>query len=726
MQRSLYLLILASLALPAQQPKVEIKIQDVLVPANFEGQKIGGLLGERMRLNLEGRLLHIEEEALLAGFEKRPGNHPWIGEHIGKYLHAASNTFRFTKNEALGTQMARMALRLMQTQKADGYLGTYTDDQRWTSWDVWVHKYDLIGLLAFYEASGDERALASARRIGDLLWQVFVKDGRDIIASSTHVGMAATSVLEPVCRLYRYTGDKRHLELALHIVKAWEQPNGPKLISSLLSHGNVYRTANGKAYEMMSDLVGLLELYRITGEQDFFDAPKRAQADIVERRRFLTGTTSNHEHFGDDYWLPGEQESDVGEGCATVTWLQLNWHLLRLTGEAKYAAEIERTVFNQLLAAQDPRTGDICYFTAMNGRKVPTRNINCCRSSEPRGISMIPQMVWGRKGVDVMILLYAPGEVDFGDVHIASETDFPESGRIRLTVSPTNPGTRIPLVLRVPEWTRRFTATSSGRVYTGRPGQYLRIDRTWSTRDRVDIDMDMTVTINSGGASYPNQVAIQRGPQLMALNTEVNAEVRYPFRTGLRTVGAGDGRSVPGLTLNGGQVRETELTLAPFSDVREYRIWLFEQGKLPAGPISPTAFGKPIYSSRRADRSGSICDERNDTWSATDRTRAKPEDPDWFGVELREPGRINRVTFVQGPVTVDGGPFDVSKGPPVIEVQRDAKGPWEEVGALQGYEGKEGQVVEVQLAREIAAFAVRVKGFPAGAFTTCAELAAKP
>ena len=53
--------------------------------------------------------------------------------------------------------------------------------------------------------------------------------------------------------------------------------------------------------------------------------------------------------------MPGEETSNVGEGCATVTWLQLTWQLLRLTGEAQYAEQLEHTVYNALLGAQDPR-----------------------------------------------------------------------------------------------------------------------------------------------------------------------------------------------------------------------------------------------------------------------------------------------------------------------------------------------------------------------------------
>jgi len=568
------------------QPKVPDTIRDRFVPAPLEAQRILGLLGERMRINLEKRLLNIEEEALLAGFRHRPGAQKWIGEHIGKYLDASANTWRYTHDPRLKAQMDRMALALIACQKDDGYLGTYVDAQRWTSWDVWVHKYDLIGLLAWYRVSGDERALNASRRIGDLLINTFQTGGRDIIASSEHVGMAATSVLEPICQLYRYSGDPRYLAFARFIVdRAWEQPNGPHILTSLLSTGSVFRTANAKAYEMMSNLVGLCELYRLSGEKRFFDAAVAAQKDIVARRRYLTGTTSAHEHFRDDFDLPAEQQDDVGEGCVTVTWIQLNLQLLRLTGEPSYAQEIERAVFNQLLAAQDPLTGNICYFTPMNGRKQPRTDINCCRSSEPRGISLLPQLLWGalRSASEpdaVAIEILAPGKALIGGVTVNSQTDYPFDGRVLYTLTPDQPR-RFTLALRVPEWATGFHATApGGSVITGRPGDYLRITREWNRGDRVEVDVDLAVRFTPGGRSYPGQVAVERGPLVLALDKGANLELPDLGHAALKAVPERLTEekpglyALPGIVSENGHARPVTLHLVPFAEAREYRIWL--------------------------------------------------------------------------------------------------------------------------------------------------------
>lgn len=712
------ILLLALPLLGAAQTAATIDlVRDRFEPARFEDQRIEGFLGERMRVNLERRLLNIEEQTLLEGFQSRPGKHPWIGEHIGKYLHAAANTWRLTKSEALRAQMTRMALALIAAQKDDGYLGTYTDDQRWTSWDVWVHKYNLIGLLAYHGISGDQRALDAASKIGLLLHREFVTKGRDVVASSTHAGMAASSVLEPLCQLYRLTGDYRHLDAALAMVKSWEQPNGPKLLSAMLSHGEVHRTGNAKAYEMMSDLVGLLELYRITGTPDYLNAARRAAHDIADKRRFLTGTTSNHEHFQEDHHFPGEPVNDVGEGCATVTWMQLNWHLLRLTGEARYADELERTIFNQLLAAQDPATGDICYFTPMNGAKSPRRDVNCCRSSEPRGISLIPQTVWGAEGEAVKILLYTPGRATVNGLLIEAETDFPHTGRIRFTVTGLARGPRVPLLFRVPAWTARFAVRHLGETLTGKPGGFVRLERAWGVQEVVEVEMDMTVQLHDGGRAYPDHAAIQRGPVMMALDRQTNPTAPYLFRAGLSDLkNLGDGYEVPGLVWREGRITPAGLRLIPFADAREYRIWLPKPGRLAGGPVSRAAFGRELAVRRTHKPQGSMVDERLDTY----RLQTPREDqggPVSLGVELREPGPFRRVVFVAGPA---GAGFRAPG--PALEIQRKPGGEWEPAGRFEGFLARPGERFELRLPAPLEAHAIRITGEAPPEGVSCAEI----
>jgi len=60
--------------------------------------------------------------------------------------------------------------------------------------------------------------------------------------------MAATSVLEPMVNLYRFTGERKYLDFCEYLVRSWNQANGPKIIASLNSTGSVFKAADAKAY----------------------------------------------------------------------------------------------------------------------------------------------------------------------------------------------------------------------------------------------------------------------------------------------------------------------------------------------------------------------------------------------------------------------------------------------------------------------------------------------
>ncbi|HTL91572.1 MAG TPA: beta-L-arabinofuranosidase domain-containing protein, partial [Steroidobacteraceae bacterium] len=214
------------------------QVPEAFFPLPFEAQELGGLFAERMRTNVEGRLLRIDTEAFLAGFVHRDSagsfDAAWLGEHAGKFLDAACNALRYREDERLRQIVQRVARALIASQEPDGYLGTYPATRRWTGWDVWVHKYNLIGLLSYYELTAEPAALRSCRGMGDLLARTFgeAPGQRDIIAAGEHVGMAATSVLEPMCRLYRFTGQAQYRAFCEYLVRSYDHPHGPRIVTT--------------------------------------------------------------------------------------------------------------------------------------------------------------------------------------------------------------------------------------------------------------------------------------------------------------------------------------------------------------------------------------------------------------------------------------------------------------------------------------------------------------
>ncbi|MDP4272994.1 MAG: glycoside hydrolase family 127 protein [Bacteroidota bacterium] len=530
------------------KPVVEDKIKDAFTTIPFQNQKLEGYLGKRFSQNLKERLLKVDEDGLMNGYLQRPGNHPWVGEHVGKYLEAACNVWKNTHDPRLKKQMDRIMYELVNSQLKDGYLGTYSPDEYWTSWDVWSHKYNLYGLMAYYTTTGYQPALDACKNMGDLLCKTFGnKPGqRDIIKAGTHVGMAATSVLDPMVELYKYTGDKKYLDFCYYILKAWEQDNGPKIISSLLSTGKVTKVGNGKAYEMLSNLLGLAKLYRVTGDPKLLKPVLIAWQDIVSNRLYITGTTSSFEYFQGNGILPAADTDHIGEGCVTVTWIQLNQNLLDITGDLKYIEQIEKSIYNQLFGAENPESGCVSYYTPLMGKKPYSCGISCCTSSVPRGIALLPYFTFGNVKNTPTVMLYGPAiykeNINTADnkkisLSVKCESNFPETSNETITVNPSQTAL-FAFALRVPSWSSSYIAIVNGKKYRGIANHYLVINRTWKSGDKIKVSFNIPIQILDGGISYPNQIAFQRGPQVLAFDNSLNTEFlkKYQFESGKELV----------------------------------------------------------------------------------------------------------------------------------------------------------------------------------------------
>ena len=537
------------------KPAVEAKVNIMFEPANLRDTQYNGWIAERMQINVEKRLLTLDLDMILEPFENRPGKQWWSGEHIGKYLHAATYAWWFTGDDRLMKRMDRAVKRLIDSQLPNGYLGTYKEDDQFGQgdglgwdfpvWDVWTHKYNLIGLLTYYEATEYESALEASMRAADLMYSLYVVQNRSLRLASAHMGMAATSVLEPIAMLYRLTSEPRYLKFCNRIVDAWEDESDPEtwmyddgchLLNSLLEHGNVYKTANRKAYEMLSNLVGLLEFYRLNPDERFFIACKKAWDDIVSKRLYITGTASYHEQFTPNHRLPSGQA--LGEGCVTVTWLQLTRHLLELTGESQYADELERTIYNALPAAQSPLTGEVTYFSPLIGKKHYNGHdekmdpaISCCSSSIPRGLAMIPTFASGTLNGKPTLLQYIPGK---HVLNLAQQTvtlnvtgDYPQTGDFEIEVE-IDEAIQFPIILRVPTWAKKFEATIDGTTYTPKDSRMIEIERNWSSGDKIEVTIPLEIRRVTDGDKTTESIAFVRGPQVLATDTAVDAEGGIP------------------------------------------------------------------------------------------------------------------------------------------------------------------------------------------------------
>jgi DUF1680 family protein len=494
--------------------------------------RLTGWLGMRMEANATNRLVRLDPARLLEGYRKRPGRQTWDGEHVGKWLHAATLAWVYTRDPVLRQKLDYVAAELCKCQLEDGYLGTYLEKDRWTFWDAWAHKYNLIGLLTYMRYTGNLAPLPTCRRMADLLCNTFGDQPgqRDLIEAGRHAGMAPTSVLEPMVLLYRFTGELRYLEFCRYILRAWEQPNGPKILSTLLSVGRVDKVGNAKAYEMLSCLNGALEFYRVSGDRPILQACLNAWQDIIKHRLYLTGAASYREFFRGDFDLPNSD--NVGETCVTVTWLQFNTQLLRLTGEARFADQLERVILNQLLGAQCGDGSGWGYYVQMEGRKPfsTTLDGHCCLSSGPRGLALVPTFACATDADGVVINLYEPGTANLAlrdgtPVMLSTQTRYPANGRICITVLP-DLAKSFTLKLRVPDWCRESSLRVNGSACSASPGSdgYAAIRRTWKKGDRVELNLLLEPRVEQGDHKNLGKIAILYGPLVLAADEALLAQ----------------------------------------------------------------------------------------------------------------------------------------------------------------------------------------------------------
>ena len=488
--------------------------------------EVSGLLGQAMEASRRGRLhtfVTDEHSKPIALFSPaaRAANFAgdWYGEHAGKWLYTAARAAARTGDGALAGAIRRVAAYLVSVQEPDGYLGTYAPAARMTSdaayntrrtWDVWVHAYLIIGLLEVHRYWSDDRWLAAARGIGDLCVRLFGQGSKSVAYMGSHVGLSGTVLLEPVVDLYRATSDARYLDLARRIVRQMEERPGLELVSKILAGQDIEQVGDGKIYQLCWTLVGLAKLHAETGDAGWLRASLEAWRNIREDHLTLDGGPWGGIGRFSEVFNPKGFFSPAGfvETCSTMSWIHLNRELLHLTGEARYAAEIERTAYNALLGAQDPNGEDWCYFIYPNGKRINTYYWACCKSSGALALEEIAPLVYGRTPVGVAVNLYTPSRATVDGMRIAQETGYAASGRVVLRVGSRS---ALPLLLRIPEWAAGASAAVNGAPWREKPvpGAYLEIAREWQPGDTVALDFPMEPKVHRR-----SQTAVQDGKEL--------------------------------------------------------------------------------------------------------------------------------------------------------------------------------------------------------------------
>jgi len=216
------------------------------------------------------------------------------------------------------------------------------------------------GLLAWHAVTRDANALRCARRCAGYIISNFTRRGGPDLLRAGNQGIQHSCILPQIAQLYALTGDRAHLEFCDYIVRRWEASN-----LRLLSGADRYFSIGClKAAEMLICYQGLVELYRVTRRKAYVEAAVKYWHCILRTQIGITGNGS----ISETWWMVGGRPAlltnDIhpNENCVAVCWMKLSNYLLTHSGDAAYADQFEKTLYNHLLGSQALDGSDFSYY----------------------------------------------------------------------------------------------------------------------------------------------------------------------------------------------------------------------------------------------------------------------------------------------------------------------------------------------------------------------------
>jgi DUF1680 family protein len=174
----------------------------------------------------------------------------------------------------------------------------------------------------------------------------------------------------------------------------------------------------------------------------------------------------------------------------------------------------------------------------MEGLKpyMANQDLNCCLSSGPRGLALIPTLALTTDPAGLVVNLYDAGTANLvltsgTAVKLAIETSYPAQGGVHLRVEPSVPE-EFPLKLRIPEWCSRCSPRVNGQEASEKKGPdgYLAIQRRWQAGDRVDLQLDLRPRLQMGDHRNAGKAAVLYGPLVLAVDEALPGNGMPPLK----------------------------------------------------------------------------------------------------------------------------------------------------------------------------------------------------
>ena len=520
----------------------------------------------------------------------------WRGEYWGKMMRGACFVYSYTKNKTLYEILTQTVTDMIESADENGRISSYAVNHEFDGWDMWNRKYVLLGMQYFLEICEDKKFSAritdSMCRQADYIISKIGKkeEGKLPITSATRHwrGLNSSSILEPVVRLYSLTGNKKYLDFAEYIADI----GGTDVVNIFeLAYKNdfyPFQYPVTKAYEMTSCFEGLLEYYRITGEEKYKTSILNFADRILESDFTVIGCSGcTHELF--DHSSVRQANTTNGkimqETCVTVTLMKFFYQVHLLTGNPKYADAFEISFYNAYLGSVntekvieptiktehpgwciEPLPFDsYSPLTAgtrgngIGGLKLMSDNhyYGCCACIGSAGIGLVPklQLVTTEKGFALNLFLngtVTSATPNNQPITFNIETEYPREGRILVKLG-MEESEHFELLIRNSYWSKTTVLSVNG-VKSETTDGYIKTEKIWNNGDIIEINLDMRteaiypipygeqILMNHviWGANYMistydkedpvahRHIALRRGPVMLAQDSRLGYSVDEP------------------------------------------------------------------------------------------------------------------------------------------------------------------------------------------------------
>jgi DUF1680 family protein len=460
--------------------------------------------------------LALNEDSLLQGFRQRAGlpapGKPMGGWYdpegfaaahpFGQYISALARTYANTGDVRYKAKVARLVHGLHATMRRDGYF--FASDKVAREWPCYIYDKYCTAMRDAYQLADDQEAMTVLARMTDWAFEHMPRRSDEWY-----------TLPENLYKCYALTGDRRYL------IMAGEYDAGREYADEFAQGKNAFHV-DLHAYSHVNALASLAMCYEATGSARHYAALKNSWEFLTKTQSYASGGWGPDERFVNAGAL-GKSLASTGKDfetpCGTYANANMDRYLLRFTREGKYGDNMERVLYNGLLASLAPKPDGRSFYYS-DYRPGATKAFfgdvwPCCSGTYAEGASDYPIDVYFHDDHALYVNLFTPSTVRWKGVQVSQTTQFPFSDRVRFKISGSVP-TRFALNLRAPAWSSSPTVLVNGKPQLARmTGSFLKIDRRWSNGDVVELKFPMKLRFEPIDSSSPKVAALMYGPILL-------------------------------------------------------------------------------------------------------------------------------------------------------------------------------------------------------------------